>query len=154
MKRTIFILIGIALCLVVGLTAHCFQSDSIGSWYQTLVKPEITPPNILFPFAWGIIYICTGISAGLIWGDRNAPKFGATILFALQLLFSFAWSICFFYLRNPMLGFADIIALDITVLLYLVHVSGINRASAWLTLPYITWLALATYLNGFIMMHN
>lgn len=154
MRRTLLIILGIALCACVGLTASYYQAGTIDSWYPTLMKPGITPPDILFPFAWGIIYLCTGISVGLAWSERGASKVGTTVLFALQLLFNFLWSICFFYLQSPMLGLVDIIALDVVVLLYTIHVSGINRASAWLTLPYILWLALATYLNVFIMMHN
>lgn len=64
------------------------------------------------------------------------------------------WSLLFFYMRNPTLGFVDIILLDIFVVIYFAGAYVVNRISAWLFVPYIIWLAFATYLNGYIMMHN
>ena len=48
----------------------------------------------------------------------------------------------------------DIVLLDITVLFYTIVCYKINKFSAWLFLPYIIWLILATYLNVFIVLNN
>ena len=37
-------------------------------------------------------------------------------LFGFQLLFNFTWSIFFFYFRSPLLGFANILVLDVLVI--------------------------------------
>ena len=57
-------------------------------------------------------------------------------------------------MQSPILGFFDILLLDILVLLYTIHVYSVNRLSAWLFIPYIIWLVLATYLNVYIIIAN
>lgn len=42
-------------------------------------------------------------------------------LFGFQLLFNFTWSIFFFYFRSPLLGFANILVLDVLVIYYMIE---------------------------------
>ena len=35
--------------------------------YEAALKPALTPPPILFPIVWSILYILMGISAALVW---------------------------------------------------------------------------------------
>lgn len=136
------------------MTANCFQAESILTWYPTLVKPEITPPNIAFPVAWGILYVLMGISVGILWNKPPQQRNPLVITFAVQLTLNLLWSFSFFYLQNPTLGFLNIIALDIAVLWYTLRAYPVRKLSAWLFMPYILWLGLATYLNWFIMLFN
>lgn len=108
MKRIIPILIAILICFSVGCTASYFQSESILNWYPALEKPSCTPPDIAFPIAWSFIYLCMGISIGLIWHIWTIRRQMIIRLFGFQLLFNFTWSIFFFYFRSPLLGFANI----------------------------------------------
>lgn len=155
MKKFLLIVIAIVICLGTGMTAAYFQAGSIHTWYPALAKPAITPPASAFPIAWGIIYVLMGISIGLIWGKpAYEGKRAAAWLFAGQLFLNFLWSISFFYMRNPALGVINISALDIMVICYALSIRRGDRLSAWLCVPYILWLALATYLNIYIMLHN
>lgn len=154
MKKILSIIIAIAICFGVGLTARYFQADALVCWYPFLEKPAITPPDAMFPIAWGFIYLCMGISIGLIWDKPTYVRFAPMWLFIWQLFFNFMWSILFFTMQSPMLGFFCIILLDISVVLYTMQVYHINRFSAWLFFPYIAWLTLATYLNAYILIAN
>lgn len=154
MKRVIYIIIAVIICLFVGYTANYFQSDSLSTWYPTLVKSSLSPPNYVFPIVWTILYMCMGVSIGLIWNRAKTRKHKLDLIFALQLLLNFTWSITFFYMQNPLWGLINIILLDITVLIYTCYSYRINRLSSWLFVPYIIWLAFATYLNLFIIMYN
>lgn len=155
MRKSIFIILGITLCLVSGLFAGWLQSASIDTWYPRLVKSAFTPPDVVFPVAWGIIYICMGVSAGLVWGgDEERGRRATTFLFALQLLLHVLWSVCFFLFRCPLLGLVDIIAIDIVAVWYLVRMFRHNTTSAFLLTPYMAWLMLATYLNAYIVSFN
>ena len=154
MKRLIYILVAVLICFGVGFTASLFQADSLNSWYPTLIKSPLTPPVSAFPIAWGIIYLCMGLSFGLIWNKLSANRLGLGWIFTLQLILNFAWSFMFFYLRSPLSGFINILLLDIVVLFYILTVHRINRLSAWLFIPYILWLAFATYLNAYILIYN
>ena len=154
MKKFFNILFPIIGCFSIGLTASYFQSESIQTWYPTLNKPEITPPNIAFPIAWSIIYLCMGISIGLILNSKERNKKFLISLFVVQLFLNFTWSISFFYLQNPLLGFINIILLDLAVLYYALKCYPTQKVSGILFVPYILWLSLATYLNAHILIYN
>lgn len=144
----------VVLCLALGGLAGWLQRDALAEWYPTLLKSTATPPNILFPIAWGIIYLLTGISAGRIltapWGSRA----DAMTIWGIQLGFNFLWSILFFVARSPLLGMIDIVVLDALVMLYIAHSYRVRRDAAWLFVPYLAWILYATYLNARILALN
>ncbi|WP_106828683.1 TspO/MBR family protein [Parabacteroides pacaensis] len=154
MRKILSIFLPILICFSVGLTASYFQSEAINLWYPHLNKPALTPPNVVFPIAWSIIYLCMGTSIGLILFSPTKEKVALTWLFAIQLFFNFAWSILFFYFRNPLWGFMDILVLDILVTLYTFKSYPVKKVSGWLFLPYLLWIYYATYLNGYILLNN
>lgn len=154
MRKFLNILLPVIICFLVGFTASYFQSESIQTWYPTLDKPEITPPNIAFPIAWSIMYLCMGISIGLILNSKDRNKNFFISLFAVQLFLNFTWSISFFYLQNPLLGFINIILLDLFVLYYALKCYPAQKVNGILFVPYILWLFLATYLNAYILIYN
>ena len=154
MRKVLSIIIPILICFFVGLTASYFQADAIKNWYPTLVKPALTPPNIVFPIAWSIIYICMGISIGLIINSATEQNRFFVKAFIMQLFFNFTWSIGFFYFQNPLIGFINILLLDIFVINYTLKSYPENKASSILFIPYVAWLLFATYLNGYILMFN
>ena len=48
--------------LCVGVTAGFFQRSAIEEWYPLLHKSAITPPAIVFPIVWSILYVLMGLS--------------------------------------------------------------------------------------------
>lgn len=154
MKRLLWILIGIAVCFGVGYTASLFQAVSLELWYPLLYKPSITPPNWVFPIAWGIIYLCMGISFGLLSDVHNSYRNPLIVIFVLQLVLNFMWSFSFFFLESPFFGLVNIILLDLLVIFYIALAYPFKRLSSWLFVPYLLWLIYATYLNGYIFIYN
>lgn len=152
MKKSAAYIIPILICLAVGALAGFFQTAAIDEWYPSLVKPLLTPPNAVFPIAWSLLYICMGLSLGrLIAQGRHRGLIG---LWVLQLAVNFLWSILFFQLRSPLAGFVNILVLNVVVGIYIVAASRKDRTAAWLFVPYFLWILFATYLNGFILLHN
>lgn len=154
MNKIIPELVAVIICFSVGVMASYFQVDAIQTWYPFLNKPSLTPPNFIFPIVWSILYFCMGISIGLIWNTKHRKRKILRWLFSFQLLLNFTWSIYFFYFQNPFLGFIDILLLDIFVIYYMMKSYSIKKMSSLLFIPYILWLLLATYLNGYIMLYN
>ena len=152
--KTVSIIISVLICFLVGISASYFQTDAIQSWYPLLNKPELTPPNIVFPIAWGFLYLCMGISIGLIIASNEERKSRSIKLFSIQLFLNFTWSILFFYFRNPLAGLIDIILLDIVVTLYVLTTYQKHKSSSLLFIPYALWIYFATYLNGYILLNN
>lgn len=154
MRKVLFILLPILICSCIGVSASFFQVDAINTWYPTLNKPVLTPPNIVFPIVWSIIYLCMGISVGLLILSDGVKRKMVLFLFIFQLFLNFLWSILFFYFENPLLGFIDILMLDIFVMYYIIKSYPINKTSSILFFPYILWIFFASYINGYILMNN
>lgn len=130
MKKILAFAVPILVCLLLGYFAGLIQADSIREWYPTLRKPPLTPPNIVFPIAWGILYLCMGISAGLIYLSSAPQRDFLIRLFCVQLFSNFIWSYLFFYLRNPLLGMIDILTLDIFVIYYLIKSYPVSKTAS------------------------
>ncbi|MBR4973645.1 MAG: tryptophan-rich sensory protein, partial [Clostridia bacterium] len=70
--------------------------------YNTLKTPPLSPPSILFPIVWTVLYIVMGVSAAMIYNTAKAShidKSSALFTYAISLIFNFLWSIIFFNMR-------------------------------------------------------
>ena len=151
MKKFFAYLIPLVLVFAVGALGAYIQGDALEEWYPNLVKSPFTPPAILFPIAWGALYLLIAVSIGTLLerGDVSVLR-----LWLLQLLLNFLWSVLFFALRSPFFGLLCILALDVVVFSYIVYAAGRRAIAAWLFVPYLLWLIFATYLNGYIYVNN
>ena len=154
MKAWIISSLSIIFCLIIGFISSMFQTESMISWYPTLEKSVLTPPGFVFPIVWTLLYICIGFSLAYILLQEPEKKFVLVFLWSSQILFNFLWSILFFYMKSPLLGFIDIILLDIVVILFFICSFKSSKVSSLLFIPYLVWLVLATYLNGYVMLNN
>lgn len=151
MRRLLHYILPVALCFAVGWVSMIFQSDALVEWYPTLDKPSITPPSIVFPIVWSILYLFAGLSLGRLWDLGNRSYVG---LWFLILGLNFLWSPMFFFMESPISGLAVIIMLDIAVLSYIVITWHVSRFASIIMIPYLAWLLLASYLNFYIWLFN
>ena len=151
MKKFFAYTIPTVLALAIGALGAYIQTPAITEWYPTLVKSPLTPPAVLFPIAWTILYILMGLSIGtmIAKGDMSLVR-----LWLVQLLVNFLWSVAYFALRSPLLGLIVILILDVLVFTYTVYAFGQNRTAAWTFVPYLLWLIFASYLTGYIYLNN
>lgn len=93
------------ICQLAGLIGSLFTRPAITPWYQSLNKPNFTPPNWLFAPVWISLYILMGIALFLIW--RKKPQNGrinsALVIFFTQLILNSFWSIAFLVFGRPSL---------------------------------------------------
>lgn len=143
--------IPVVVALAVGMLGSYMQTEALQEWYPYLRKSPLTPSPHIFPIAWSALYILMGLSLGslLVRGDIGLLK-----LWIAQLLVNFLWSICFFALRNPLLGLVVALLLDVLIFAYIVSAFARRPIAAWLFIPYLLWLLFATYLNGYIYFYN
>ncbi len=172
MKQIIILIFFVLLCLSAGVVGGLFTADAISTWYPTLVKPSLNPPNWIFGPVWTTLYVLMGISLFLVW--RNGWKVASPILisrknawnkwserlwtgdlqkqnviaiFALQLILNALWSFLFFGLQNPGLAFFEILMLWFAILYTIINFYRFSRPAAWLLIPYLFWVTFAAYLN-------
>ena len=98
MKRIVYYLLPVLVCLGVGFAGSLFQARSMVEWYPWLDKSVLTPPGVAFPIAWTLLYVCMGVSLGRLI-DRARDRMLFTI-WGVQLVLNFLWSLCFFTFRS------------------------------------------------------
>lgn len=131
--------------LIVGSVIGVITSGSIN--YNELVKPPLSPPSILFPIIWTIIYLLMGISYYLFKQKNNFDNKLESIVYYTQLFVNALWSIIFFVLELRLLACIWIILLDILVI-YMVYLFYRKvKISAYLNILYVAWILFATYLT-------
>lgn len=122
--------------------------------YETLTKPPLSPPAILFPIVWSILYTLMAVSAALILSSQKGRDSGVIKLYYIQLAVNFVWPFLFFNLGFLTLSFVWILLLIALVALMIYKFYGINKTAALLQLPYLIWLLFAAYLNlGFVVLN-
>ena len=99
-KRNILIYsVSIAVPVAVGVISALLTMGNMDI-YKELATPPLSPPSVLFPVVWTVLYILMGISCAMVWKyrktDKNADK--ALYYYAASLVFNFVWSILFFNL--------------------------------------------------------
>lgn len=129
--------------LVGGGVVGFIMKDAID--YSSLNKPLLSPPSIVFPIAWTIIYLLIGI-AYLIYQKNNNNKETIRIYY-IQLFLNFLWSIIFFNLKWRLFSIIWIILLIVTVVILMKKFKIEEKISYYLFIPYLLWLLFATYLN-------
>lgn len=154
-KQIIGLVILVALCLGAAAAGSAATVPQIGSWYTALAKPSWTPPNWIFGPVWTVLYVDMAVAAWLVWRQKGWP--GAQVpllLFLVQLAFNVAWSWLFFGLRNPGLGFANIILLWVAIVVTLVAFWRQSVLAGLLLVPYLAWVTFAGALNYSIWQLN
>lgn len=146
-KRIIYSLLPIIVGAIVGLITSGYMD------YRDMIKPPLSPPGIVFPIAWTILYILMGISYFLATKDNEDNK-ELDQIYLLQLLVNFMWPIIFFVLEMYFTAFLWIILLLILVIVMIKELLKVNKISGYLQIPYLIWLLFATYLNLGITLLN
>lgn len=124
------------------------------TWYDKLNKSTITPPKIVFPFVWSLLYFLIIVSAGIvIWKDKFQNKWALTY-FIIQMVLNISWTPVFFRLKNIKFSLIVIIILWLFILLTIVEFLKISQIAGYLLIPYFVWVSLALYLNSYIYWYN
>ena len=141
----------IAIPVLVGLVVAFVISGSID--YETLEKPLLSPPSILFPIVWTILYILMGVSYGIL-DANNLIDDNINSIYFLQLFFNALWPIAFFLLKLRLFALILIVILVILIAIMIKEFYDKNKISGLLQIPYLLWTIFATYLNLFVYLLN
>ncbi len=131
-------------------------SGNFSSFYDTLVKPPLSPPGILFPIVWAVLYALMGISAYMVNSAdvSKKEKRKALILYAAQLFVNFMWSIVFFRFRQIEIAAGVLGLLIILIMAMITAFRRIKPLAGYINVPYLLWVLFAAYLNiGFIILN-
>lgn len=145
------------LYFVFGTLAVGFISSLFGSSvqdYGELIKPALSPPPVVFPLVWTILYALMGFSVYLIYESKAPNKKIALLFYFAQLVVNALWTFFFFGLNAYLFSFLWLVLLFVLVVITAYLFYQINKTAGLLFIPYILWLVFAGYLNWSIYILN
>ena len=145
----------IVLAEAVGGLSGWLTREGTKVYNATVQQPPLSPPSIVFPIVWGILFALMGIGAARIYASpASGTRSRSLMLFFIQLAFNFFWSIIFFNLQNFGFALLWLLALWVLILLMILSYRKVDPMAAWLQVPYLLWVTFAAYLNFGVWLLN
>ena len=151
MKKLITNIFYIFFPLTIGISVALLTGGSFN--LQELKQPPLSPPSILFPIMWTILYLLIGISYYLYKKNTYTEK-TEIIIYYVQLLVNALWTIIFFTLKLRFFAIIWILILVILIYTLITLYLPKYKPSAYLLIPYLIWCIFATYLTVGIYLLN
>jgi tryptophan-rich sensory protein len=130
-------------------------TPNIPIWYEGLTKPAFNPPNWVFAPVWSALYAMMAYAFYRILRLRPSPARASAIMsYCGQLALNALWSVVFFGLHSPSVGFLVVVSLWVLILLTFLRFLALDRIAGWLFAPYLGWVSFAALLNAAIWRLN
>lgn len=139
--------------ILIGVIPSIFVFKSMNI-YNSLNRPPLSPPSIVFTIAWTILYILMGISIYIIMQSKRKLKKNARLIYYIQLVTNALWSLIFFGFKEYFLAFLWILMLIVFVITMILTFYKISKKAAYIQIPYLLWLLFASYLNFGVFVLN
>ena len=149
-------IVAIAIPLVIGITAAALTRNNMDI-YRTLNTPPLSPPAILFPIVWSLLYVVMGVSSAGIYNNKDLNPEAARCgigYYGASLIFNFAWSIIFFNFSAALAALVCLIVLLYFIIRTIIEYRKVKPWCAYLQIPYAIWVLFAGYLNAGIWLLN
>lgn len=154
-KSYLYLIIWVAILLLISSAIGSFTKSSIDTWYKTLIKSPITPPNYLFGIAWTALYVSIATSGWIIWhSDPFNELKSIRNLYISQLLLNWSWTPIFFSYHLTGVSLICLCTIIILVVLLIIKAYKKIRTASLLLIPYLLWLLFAAHLNFYIWQYN
>lgn len=137
--------------VLVGLLIGIITANSIE--YNTLIKPKLAPPSILFPIVWTILYVLMGISYGIL-KSKSLTNSKINFIYYLQLFVNSMWTIIFFNFEWRLFAFIWLLILILLIIIMIIEFYKKDKTAGLLQIPYLLWALFASYLNLSIYILN
>jgi len=148
-KKISKLILSVIICELIGGMGAIFTTPAIQGWYNTIQKPSFNPPNWLFGPVWISLFFLMGVSLYFVLEkdlkDKEVRR--GLEIFVFQFFLNVLWSFMFFYLEEPFPAFIEIISLLSAILATILQFFKIDKKAAYLLLPYLIWVTIATILN-------
>tara|TARA_R110000868_G_scaffold410585_1_gene699168 strand:+ start:605 stop:1090 length:486 start_codon:yes stop_codon:yes gene_type:complete len=145
----------LALSFVVSGIGGAITASSVGTWYQTLIKPPFNPPDWLFAPVWTTLFVLMAVAGWRVW--RKVGFSGASLAFAaygFQLALNLTWSGVFFGLQLVGWALVEMVVFFVAIIATGWLFRPVDKLAAFLFVPYGLWVAFALALNTAIWILN
>lgn len=145
----------ILLAEAVGGLSGWLTRDGAKAYSESIIQPPLSPPALVFPIVWGILFALMGIGAARIYlAPPSRERTNSLRIFLLQLAFNFFWSILFFNLQAFGAALVWLLILWGLIVWMIVAFRKVDPLAAWMQIPYLLWVTFAAYLNYGVWMLN
>lgn len=145
----------LTLSFAVAFSSCQIVQSSLVDWYFAIEKPAYMPPPWVFGAGWSMIYSTMAIAMWRVWTQQHRRQIlPAFVLYHVQLLLNFVWTVLFFGFQSPGFAFAEIIVLQFCNIATAMAFHKIDKIAGLLFLPYILWVSFASVLNFYIWIAN
>lgn len=132
----------------VGALAGWLARDGARLYAQTAAQPPLSPPAVVFPIVWAVLYALMGIGAARVYlTPPSCLRSRGLWLYFLQLAVNFFWPILFFNLQAYGLALVWLVILWVLIRGMLLAFRRADPLAGWLQAPYLLWVSFAAYLN-------
>lgn len=132
----------------VGAFSGWLTREEMKVFRDAAIQPPLSPPSIVFPIVWSILYALMGVSAARVFMQPDSSERSKGLnLFIVQLIVNFFWSLIFFNAKAYGFAFIWLVFLWLLVFSMIQSFKKTDRIAAKLQLPYLIWLTFAAYLN-------
>lgn len=117
-------------------------------WYEAIQKPALTPPNVVFRWAWIAFYFLVGYSALVVWSrfKRDTRFKVINVLFGVSAFFFLLYVFLFFRMHHLPSATLVAVLLEISVILLAVLIWPQSKRAAAALFPVSAWIVLGAYL--------
>lgn len=120
-----------------------------------LPKSMLTPPPVVFPIVWTILYTFMAVGAARVWlSPEGEERTKGLWLYVFQLIVNFFWSLLFFNMQAFGFSLLWLMFLWVLILDMTLTFRKVDKPAAGLVIPYLIWVAFAGYLNFVIWRLN
>lgn len=145
----------ILLTEAVGALSGWLTREGTKIYQETVTQPPLSPPGIVFPIVWSILFALMGIGAARIWLSPPTPARSRSLrIFWAQLALNFGWSILFFTFQWFGAAFVWLVILWGCIVWMILSFRKADRIAAWLQIPYLLWVTFAGYLSAGVWLLN
>lgn len=154
-RRILTYLFWILLTEATGALAAWLTMDGMELYKTQTIKPMLSPPAIVFPIVWSILYALMGIGmVRIVLSANSEERTDAIQVYLLQLAVNFTWSIFFFRLQAYGGALIVLFLLLLLIVWMILRFRRVEKPAALLQIPYVLWVAFAAYLNAGVWLLN
>ena len=149
MNRYLAYFISFFTMLTVLLLPNTITQKSIKTAWYNCIRPDITPPNYVFPVVWILLYTTIGIGLAQTLILKSTYEQNILIgLYIWNLVLNVLWSFIYFGKHDIIIALFIILNLIISTMFILYYTYLLLPIWVfWMLLPYIAWLYFAALLN-------
>lgn len=144
--------------LAVGMLSGFLIRDAQSS-YMALNQPPLSPPPMVFPIVWTVLYVLMALAAFRTHralkqsGEQSWVRY-LVFLYTLQLAMNAIWPQIFFHSDKYLFAFVWLLILLAVLIALQVLYYRVDKIACWMMLPYVLWTVFAGYLTMGVYLLN